>query len=304
MAGLPLTVWWNGTDLSAHATVTRCVVTDRARGAADETEIEFDGASIWKKWQPAPGDRVRVDLDGYTTGEMELATVLPWGRRYRALATALPSGMRVRRFACYSGARLGDILSAMAGEGGLEWESWGVDGNIRYDFLMRSGMSAAGFLDWLGEREGFCLKRGKKLQVIGLDWAAALPPADRLWMEAEAENVQHTLRAAERVSRLTLKGADCEGAFTDPAAAGGHPEMIPEPVRDPATARRWARNLCLERNGAMEEVEIETAFNPAATALCRLDLQGDETVSGGWTVWQARHDLVNGRSALTLRRAR
>lgn len=302
-------VYWNGTDVTDYVNVTRCVCSDRARGA-DLLEIEFDRASVWSTWRrddPRDAETVEVVLGEYTTGEMYVTTLLPCGDRFRVLATSLPPVMRACAWQSWKGAKVADILEEGAALCGMALRLYGMDGANRFAYLARQGQSFACFLDWLGAREGFCIKSEKGyFRAVDLEWAAARDPVQTIYAEEsdENENVQRTLRAGEKWTTLTLEGP-CQAVWNDSGAAGGHAQSLEgEPLTDAAQASRWAANLGMEHNGEMETVEIETGFSERVTALENIALTGAMDTAGLWTCWEAEHDLYNERTRMTLRRAR
>ena len=77
------------------------------------------------------------------------------------------------------------------------------------------------------------------------------------------------------------------------------------PARDAAQAGRWARGLLLHENTRHEKLSFETEFNPGYTAMTRIDVEDESDAAdaaGEWLIEEARHDFLERRSWVSMRR--
>lgn len=70
-------------------------------------------------------------------------------------------------------------------------------------------------------------------------------------------------------------------------------EICTLPAMNNIQARRWARGKLFDLNRQSETVIMQSEFNPAFTAMSRMDFEGDTDATGQWLAEEAEHDLVN-----------
>lgn len=297
-------LFYEGTDITGNVDVVKCNHRDVSGGRCDSIEIELENAAAWYRWQPQRDDVLEVQMDGYSTGALYLNAIYPSDGTYKIIATSLPSAARRKAYASYEGMRIADIMAACAAECGMSEGLFGIDGDIAYRYLMRQREGAPAFLNRILQWEGAVLKTlNGRLTAISIEYAQALDAAQIIEIGANQAGVRHLRRDEAKLSGVSIRTPYASASAEDGGAPYGDRETIAEcPATDAAQAARWARGLLLHRNRTAEELVIDTEFNPAFTAMVRIDVDGATDANGQWLIDEAEHDFVLRRSKVRLLR--
>ena len=285
---------YEDTDITEYVNVTKCVCRDVSCGRADSLELEFDHAAIWYKWGPKEDDRIKAEMDGYSTGTMYLNAIVPMGDKYRILATALPSAARRKAWDTYRNMTMEAVMRRCAVEAGMSVKYYGVDASIKYSFLVRENEGVAAFMDRLGKMEGLAIKATNgAFRAVSIAYAQGRDPVQSLYIDTKQDGVNYTRREIRKISRLTVLSPFTRVAASDSGAGYGSPRTIALPARSAVEAGRWARGTLLANNRQAEALTVKSTFNPAMVALVRVDVEGTTDAAGAWIVDDVQHDLVN-----------
>ena len=297
-----MTVYYEGVDITASVLVRSCNVHDVAGGRSDSLEIVFEDAGKWFKWGPKEDDTIIVTQSGYTTGIMYVNTIQPEDDKYVIFATSLPCAARRKENRSFINKTLGEIIRTCAGYTGMGYGIYGVDKEIVIPYITQNYESAAAFLCRLMMLEGAVLKCANgKYAVISNAYIMDSDPALSIALEAGQNGIEHhKLGTATR--KITVKTPYAEASAIDSSVPETHPQIIVNtlPAMDNAQAKRWARGKLLCLNRPCEQIDIESVFNPAMTAGAKANVYG--YAEGEWYVEESVHDIMNMRTASTLRR--
>lgn len=290
-----LQIIWQGTDITKSVSVTGCEVKDTCGARCDSLTLEMDHAATWYAWGPETDDEIEVSEGGYGTGKLYLSAVAPEGDGFRVIATSLPARARQRAWDSFTDATLEDVFRRAAAEVNMGYALFGVDRSARLPYWERGMESPAAMLSRLMDLEGAVLKCvNGKLTGIGIEYAAALPPACRIEVKADTDGASYERRDGDRLRALTVLTPFARVTAEDTGALLQRRETRTDvPARDAVTAGRWARGLLRALNRKSETLSVESDLNPAMTAMARVDVTGNTDASGVWLVEEAEHDLVN-----------
>lgn len=297
-------LYYEGKNITQYADITKCIHRDMGHGRTDCLEMELEHAADWYRWGPKRDDRIAIYKDGYTTGTMYLNAVIPMDGKYRILATGLPSAARRKSWRSYENGTLQGIAATCAAECGMTSSLHGMNGHVRYPYLIRREEGPAAFMDRLLGWEGAVLKTMNGcFTCIDISYAQSLPATRKLTLKADDAGVRHLRRDDLKLAKMVLNTPYGSATATDTAVENGIYEMITDlPVQGYAEASRWARGLLLCRNRQAEELTLNTEFNAAYTAMVRIDIDSDSETAGEWIIDEAEHDLILGKSHLKLLR--
>lgn len=295
---------YEGVNITRDVQIVSAVGTDVSGGRSDSLDLVLDQAAAWYRWKPRQDDRIELICDGYSTGIMFLNAIAPEGGRFRILATSAKTAARRKKSCSYEGKTMEDILKLCAGECGMEYRIYGLDGRMLYPYLQRREKGAAAFLEEFGAWEGAVLKTySGRFTMIGIQEAQRLPAVETISISAKQEGVCYQRHDQERLRAITVCTPYCRVSASDTAAEKGYDRTISFlPARDPATAGRWARGMLLSQNRKAERLSIESDFHSAWTAMVRIDIAGETDANGSWVIDEAVHDFVNRKSRVTMLR--
>lgn len=297
-------IYYQGKNISRVVNITKCIHRDVASGRADSLEIEFDHAAAWFSWRPEKDDTIQIVNGSYDTGRLYLNTILPQGDHYRIIATSLPSLAARRAWFSFENATLEDILNRCSAECGMKYKLYGVDGRIRYAYILRRNEGCAALLNRLAQWEGLFLKAYNGVfRAIGMEYAQDQEPVQRITATPDQDGIRYTRQENGSYAALTVSTPYAQVTAKDAARAGGITKIITDlPARNAAEAGRWARGLLKHANRAAETLTIASAFNPRMCALARVNVAGNTDATGEWIAEDVTQDIREGRTTATLRR--
>ncbi|NLV58683.1 MAG: hypothetical protein GXY67_07915 [Clostridiales bacterium] len=292
---------YEGTDITEHMEIRGCVHRDLSGGRADSLELVVGNAAKWFAWGPKRDDKVLVSHNGYDTGTLFISMILPEEGRYRLIATATPSAVRRKAYGTYENITLAGLMRACAAECGMDWALFGLEGSIRYPFLLRKDEGVTAFLQRVLEMEGATLKcLNGKLVAIGIEYAQEQKAGQNIEIQSATPGFFYRQRGG-RWDSVTVMSPYGEGRAVDTAADTLESRIYTDlPAHDSLSAGRWARGLLLCHNRRAEEMEFVTPYNPGMTALARVDVTSVTDAAGEWVIDEAQHDFFKGSTKVKM----
>ena len=285
---------YEGRDITQSVQILQCVHRDASIGRSDSLDIILNHAADWYRWEPKAGDTIEINHKGYTTGALYVNTVRPEGKEYRILATSLPPNAWQNAWRSYRQMTFDEIVTQCATECGMTGEVYGARFSLPYGHLQRQNTGAAAFLQRLCFLEGAALKAySGKMQAIFIPYAQDQRTARSLRLTGEETGLTYTHTPEAKRGFVRVVTPDFEVTVTDSGAPGCKGKVISAPAMDTITASRWARGVLLMCNRMAETLEVSIGFDPAMTALARVEVIGNSAFAGGWLVDEAEHDLYN-----------
>lgn len=293
---------YEGHDITRYVSIAKCICRDVSCGRADSMELVFHHAAAWYQWKPKVDDTISASLDGFSTGKMFLNAIQPEGDKIRMIATSLPSAARRRTWTAYRKMTLETIMRRCAAEIGLEAALYGVDGTMRYPFILRENEGSAAFLDRLGQMEGLAVKAvNGKMRGISVEYAQGLDAVKTFYIDPDRDKVTHTRQENQKYSTLTVLTPGARVIAQDSNAAWGNAITITGlSAMKAVQAGRWARGMLLMHNRQQERLVMKIPYEPSMCAMQRVDVDGTTDAKGAWIVDEAEQDLIDRSTAIKL----
>lgn len=297
-------LYYEGTDITDDVDVCACIHNDASGGKCDMLDIEFENADRWMRWKPQQDDMIEATECGYTTGTLYINTFIPSGDRFRVLATSLKSVARRKVWQSFKDAKLKDIIASCAAQCDMGWFAKGIDENAAIPYIERENEGCAAFLDRLMRMEGATLKTVMgRLACIGIEYAQDIEAIHNVTIETNKRGVSVQKRENLKYSGITVKTPYAEASAIDNDAAQQETHTITDvPALSNIQAARWARGLLLNNNRAAEHITIQSEFDAGMTAMARIDLTGEDDITGAWIVDETVYDLKHKRATARLYR--
>ena len=299
-----MNIIWQDKDITEYVMVRKAVARDTCGGRCEGLDIEFENAESWYRWGPAEDDEIRVKQDGWDSGTLYLNTIAPGNGKYRVLATALPCKAREKRWDSFENKTIEEILRRCAARTGMDFRIYGIDSECRIPYIQQENECCAAFLNRLATLEGARMKCiNGRYALIGLDWAQERPPAGIVTLRADQDGTDYRRNGAkDRGMIITTPYATGKAIDEEVDVRHATAEITEYPALNNIQAARWARNLLKEKNRKCESLTIRSTFNPAWTAMSRIDITGGTDADGQWLIEDVEHDLKEGTSRATLHR--
>lgn len=287
-----MNIYYKGTDITDDCDVVACRHTDTV-GQCDFLEMEMEHAPVWNQWNPEADDEIRIEKDGYSTGKLYLAGVLPEEGRYRLWAASMPLAARARKYESFEKKTLSQIMNACAAGCGMKGKLYGLSGAAKYEYLIRENETAPAFISRILDREGAYLKALDGAVVgITLQYCSSLKPVCEITIEQDAQGVDYQRRDEKRLSGIDVATIYASGSATDAEGKGGRILLCSLPARENDEAKRWAKGLLTCKNALCETLAIEMEFHPGMTAMSRVTVNADGRMAGDWVIKTAEHEFI------------
>lgn len=286
-------VLYEGVDITDSVCVASATYADHAGGRMDELDIAFEQTENWLRWQPRAGDRIEVREGGVSTGEMYVHAVCPEDK-FLLRAYGARSAGRDARWKSFENLTLQAVAEETAGESGMKCALFGIDGSIKYHYLLRRHETPLAFLQRLATMEGAVLKCvGGKMNLIGIDYAQALNPVRKMNLSVAEQGLFYTNLEGKKIEQLGVNGPERIAWAWDNGASTGRRMVLNEHCADMIQAKRWACGALKCGNRQCERIEITTEIDGALTAMMPVEIVSADLANGRWLVQEAAHDLVN-----------
>ena len=297
-------IWYQGTNIASSVLLRSCIYRDESHGRADTLEISFYRTTAWHRWNPVTDDTIQVKDGKFDTGKLYVNTIVSEGNKYQIFASSLPSKAKRKAWDFYQDMSLKEIMHRCAAECGMSDGLYGVDGSIRYKYLIRKNEGCAAFLERLARCEGIALKAWNGMfRGIGIEYAQALAPTRNWSINTDNNYARYQHQSGRKITSLTVKSPWAEATARDSGAdAGSQMTDGTLPVMDAVQAGRWARGLLLFHNRESDKLTIEMKLDSGVTAMARATITGNTGANGEWMIDEAEHDLYNGRTTARLLR--
>lgn len=262
--------------------------------------MEFRNPAGWYGWAPQEDDQIVVTHNGYDSGIMYVATVVPADGRYRIVATSLPCRARAKRYQSFARQTVAEIMNKCAMATGMSYRTYGGIGSVYVPYVIQNNESCAAFLGKLLKLEGAVLKCvNGTYAAIGVEYAQSRTAAQGFSVYAN-QKVAEYCREGTTYKAITVISPYGAATAEDNLAPESHQRITVSglPVMDDAQAARWARGKLLAHNRKCESVRVQMEYNPGLTAMERVDITGDTDATGQWVVDTVEHDLINMTSTM------
>ena len=160
--------FYQGVDMmEENVKLNACVMHDRAGGEADGLTAVFpDPSGLWADWNPQRGDRVRMVDGDFDSGVLYVDDPQFSGGFFRVEAVSVPPTIRQPRTKVWRDVRLSEIISDMAGQAGLSFQTYDMQ-DYHYNAISQHGETDMAFLARICLREGYAVKvTGETLVVF------------------------------------------------------------------------------------------------------------------------------------------
>lgn len=298
-----LKLFYNDKDITKSIDLMECRIRDVSGAESDGLNLLVDQGGKWLKWDVAKNDRLRVTRGGYDSKELYINAIVPEGGAFRIYATGRKCAAQEPEWKSYEDKTLGQIMASCAGENGMGFAAFGVSQDTKYEYLMRAGQKATGFLEEILNRESAVLKvMNGKLTAIGIAYAQNLPSAHVMKIGPDMREAEYICRQDQMWNSVTINSPYGSGKATDTRGLG-RPRTINElTVDNDIQAKRWARGILLCHNRKNESLDIDMDFNPGYTAMVRIDVESKSAAAGRWIIDSVEHDLLIGKTKAKLLR--
>lgn len=285
---------YENVDITDAVQVKAATCCDCAGGVADALELRLENASDWYRWGAKAGDSIELRDQGYTTGRMTVDSIEPVDGDFVVTGCAMPAAAREKRYQSYEQVTLFELMHVCAKQIGLSAALYGVDGGARYRYLERQNETIPAFLTRLLMFEGAVLKCvGGKLAAIGIEWAEAREAVRALEVGSATLGFRYVRMEERCYAACQVRTPYGQGEAHRQGGGGcGTLYVQSAPVFTDAQAAAWAGNRLRMENRAHERIIWDMQFDPALTALCRVELGGLSATKGGWLVESAEHDFI------------
>ena len=298
-------LYYNGTDIYADVSVNYCVHEMHAEKQADTLVIRFnDPKGVWSKWNPAPGDTLRLTEGASNTGKMFIHYMTSENGLFTIRAMSMPQSGKTKKSKTWEGVRFLQIGNEIAKNLGLTFKNYGCKDHV-YRHLKQDNETDPGFFRRICTLEGYqMLIYDGALLAYDEHYIEGQTPAGAL--EVGANGVfEYKDNRAECFGSCEISSGSYSGKFKAPNASSSavlRPEVT-IPATNSSEAARFAKGLLRNANkyGRTGKFSKSLLLGYAAASLLTLKTEKASAWNGTVFVYKVRHDFVGNKSTIYFR---
>lgn len=304
-----MNIIYNGTDITASVQPLVLNLKDNAGGKPDSlTAIFSDTDGLWTRWKPAKNDTIQVRHGGYDTGVMFVDYLAQTPGRFHIKALSIPQKAKTARSQAWENVRLHVLALEIAKRYGFKMMVFGAENHL-YKRIDQIEQADFAFLADLCTREGYAVKINDRTLVLyseeaeesrEIDPQKATIYAYEMIGDYEFENKSVDIYG-KCIVRSQAGGKYIQAEYADPAVEGPTLTMNLH-ASDLAEAQRWARGILRSFNKRMITGSFSIALRPGLAAGSCIYVRNVGIFDGKYFVHQLIHDLISGKTHLTVRR--
>ena len=295
---------YEGKDITNDVEINKADIYDRAGGKADSMDLIIaDTISLWSKWKPAKGDRIKYQSKGFDTGIMY---VDEWEQDpgiiiLRAISTPLES--KTEKTRTWRNIRFLKIAQDISAIYGLTLKTYHINNHL-YDHIDQVRETDFGFLNRLCIREGYALKITDQKAVIYDE--RTMEQSEPVITITNPDNYSFKsfsdgLKSNCIIKYLTNTGKTIEYEFKIPGVSGGTLK-INEYLGSQAEAERFSKGYLRSINKYETTGAVIIPFNGKVAGGNMVKVTGVGLSDGRYFVDSITHRLTNGETDIYLRR--
>lgn len=299
-------LYYEGVDITASVSVKRCEHETFSERRSDRLSVCFnDAKSLWDKWKPMQGQKVRIVEGGSDTGVMYITGIMPENGLFTLRAMSMPLSGETVNSRSWEDVRLHQIGATIAAAHGIKFQSYKVTDRL-YSYLQQAMETDFEFLHRLCQLEGCAMVIYDETLII----------YDEHQMEMEAASATIKIGVDGRFSYSDdyaqaygsaeiVCGAYC-GTYKDPRVNTGR---ILRPKKQifcssNGEAGRFARGLLRQANKNARTGSFVQKLTPGIAAASVINIKTDKASNwdGKVFVTRVRHEYVTGETKVFFRR--
>jgi phage protein D len=303
-----MNIIYNGTDITGSVQPITLQITDNAGGKPDSLTISFsDTDGIWSKWKPAKNDTIQVLENGFDTGIMFIDQLSQSAGVFGVMALSIPQTSKTARSQGWEKVRLLEIATEIAARCGFALQTYGITNHL-YERIDQQETADFAFLADLCMLEGYALKINNRSLVLYDEHAqeqeSIIPSLSIIGDGSINGSFGFTNKSTDIYQKCIIRSngeSYIEGEYTAIDVLG------PTIKRDiyatnQAGANRWAKGILRSFNKHMVTGSFSINLNTNYAAGTNINVENIGMFDGKYFIHKLIHDLINNKTALTLRK--
>lgn len=295
----------NGKNINDLIEIVACHSFDRYGGMLDDLSITFVSTSNKVDFNKDDELGIRT-AGGFTTGTMHLDSCEGKDGRFTVNALSCRHTNKRRKSKIWNHVRLSKIIGDVASNTGLTPLLYGID-DFTYASVSQIAEPDLQLLARICKREGYSIKCDDgKLIVFNEYYLESNSTPIALSKESISANYSFG-RSINGLASMTVRyfNPDTKQSISytssDSEIPGGDETRI-EFVKDIYEAQRFSRGYLRDANKFYITGILKMPYNGSISAGTVADLTGFEEFDGRYVVYEAKHDFVNEKTAIKVRK--
>lgn len=300
-----MNLFYKETDIIDEVSLVYCVHEMYAEKQADTLVLRFkDPKGTWSKWNPAPGDVIRLKEGASDTGKMFLHSMKPENGIFTLRAMSMPRSGTVKKSKSWEGVRFLQLGDEIAEEHGLTFRSYGCEDHV-YPYRKQEHAGDFAMFSDLCKLEGCqMLIYDGNLIAYNEQYIESCPPLGTLEV-GNNDDFAYTDNRAACFGSCEVSGGSYSGRFDAPGAPTSAVLRPDKPllVTSDAEAVRFAKGLLRHANKYGRTGQLTKGLLTGFAAASVVDLKTDKASTWDGTVFvhRVRHDYITKKTTLYFR---
>ena len=304
--GADIKIFYDGVDITDKITINSLYYDSYSESQADSLKIVFNDINrLWDGWSPQNEKDLRLTAGRLDTGRMFVHSVKPVNGTMTLTALSIPPTAKNETSKSWEKVRFLQLVKEVADRHGLLMEAHGIIDRV-YSYVRQSSVPDFEFLEERVKLEGCAfLVFDKKLVLYSEKDQEAKTPVKTITLK-ENSHFAYINNSAKKVKSFKVVNSEFTGTYEteDTDSSKENIQKLNIKISNQEEANRFAKNLLRANNKTGQTGEFKTSFTDdvAAGSVVNLQTVGVNSWSGPAFVYHIRHDLLNNKSKIWLRR--
>ena len=298
---------YEGVDITSMVSINLCEHETYAEGRSDVLLIRFnDSASLWSKWKPVRGEKVRLVSGSNDTGDMYITSIAPENGLYTLRAMSMPlSGDNIKSKS-WAGVKFLQIANDIATAHGLSLKTTSSIVDQQYTQIDQERLTDFEFLHRLCQLEGCAMLIYDGKLIIYDEHEIESKTANETIKIGKDGRFQYCDNTANGYKKAVVIAGEYKGEYADHKA---NYDRVLQPrdvisCSSDAEAKRFAKGLLRAANKNSMTGSFRQKLSRGIAAGSIINIKTDK--AKGWDgkvfVTKTRHDFLNGETKVFFRK--
>jgi len=296
---------YNGTDITGQVDIIQASSWDPAGNMSDRCEVELsDTSGLWHEWKPQKGDQIEIDLEGYSTGSMNIDQIKSRLHAIVLDAVSLKSESKTKATKAWEKSKFKQIAFDLTSKAGFKCDFIGIE-DFLYERVDQVDEEPLVLLDRLCTREGYRMKITKGIIYIYDERSFEASAPVKTFESHELLSLEYKDKSDGLFKSCTVSSLDLSGIKATTSSTNilvGSILKIKEVVSNLDEALRFAKNYLRNVNKFEKTATVRLRYTPGIAGGNTFVLNGCGVADGKYFVEIATHEFTEKETVLTVRK--
>lgn len=301
-------VIYNGVDITADITLTKCILTDSNGGKQDYCRVSFANCDkVWNEWGTQLNDTAQI-IHGYSdSGVMFVNGIESYSNNFSLVLLSTPTTAKIKKSRIWRKIKLSEIINEVAKNIGFKTQFYGFQ-DYTYESLSQINQTDLSFMNDACKREGYNVKIFNKTIIIFNEKTLYSAEANGVIYPDDCNSysfyTQNAPLSAVSVNYYDVLQRRLINHTARANGVNGRNENLILKADNQAQAERYATNVLNRNNNFVDCGSISLKNADGFSSGSVINLSGFKGYSGKWYINESVFDTLNDNCTFSINRIR